>query len=136
MFTPSSASSMTPVSACAKRTSIASSPKRGSWAVTPKGIEYLQHQPVPFSAAEVERLATVYKTVETLRPRDAVPVEPVAAAGSTPESSVLSPDDRLDQALAELRDATANELHDSLLQVSPARFGSSSLICCTNLAMA
>lgn len=105
-----------------KRAGLSSSAKRGYWQITPAGAEYLEHQPTPFSAAEVERLASIFKTVESLRPKDSVSLEPASAVNAIAETSVLSPDDRLDQARAELREATARDLHDSLLQVSPTRF--------------
>ncbi|WP_249417595.1 hypothetical protein [Pusillimonas minor] len=38
------------------------------------------------------------------------------------ETATISPDDRLEQALAELRESTASELLESLLRVSPGRF--------------
>lgn len=105
-----------------KRAGLSSSVKRGFWKLTEKGIDYATQHTSPLSPAEVERLATIYKSVESLNPKGAVPVEPQVSINPHAASSVLSPDDRLEQALAELRETTASDLHDSLLQVSPARF--------------
>src|SRR3546814_9322831 len=53
---------------------------------------------------------------------DAVPVDPESLLSSTLPSATISPDDRLEQALAELREAAAGELLENLIQVSPGRF--------------
>src|SRR5690606_25133903 len=90
--------------------------------ITEAGRAYVTQHPAPLPAAEVDRLASIFKSVESLRPRDAVPVEPQSTLMQTSDAKSLSPDDRLTQALAELREATASDLHESLLQVSPARF--------------
>jgi len=106
-----------------KRAGLTESAKRGYWRITPAGLAYAAQNAAPLPAAEVERLATIYKTVSTLRPKDAVPVDTSPgddAAADLPSS--LSPDDRLSQALSELRETTATDLHATLLQVSPARF--------------
>lgn len=105
-----------------KRAGLSSSPKRGYWQITAAGAEYLEHQPTPFVAAEVARLASIFKSVESLRPKDSVSLDSAPAVDAAADASVLSPDDRLDQARAELREATARDLHDNLLQVSPTRF--------------
>lgn len=105
-----------------KRAGLSSSAKRGHWKLTPEGVAYAAQHTGPLPPQEVERLATIYRSVETLRPKDAVPVDPQIAIDSQPGSASLSPDDRLDRALAELREAIGGDLHDNLLQVSPARF--------------
>lgn len=105
-----------------KRAGLSESAKRGYWRITEAGRAYVTQHPAPLPAAEVDRLASIFKSVESLRPRDAVPVEPQSTLMQTSDAKSLSPDDRLTQALAELREATASDLHESLLQVSPARF--------------
>ncbi|CAM5208708.1 Mrr restriction system protein OS=Castellaniella defragrans (strain DSM / CCUG 39792 / 65Phen)OX=1437824 GN=BN940_02996 PE=4 SV=1 [Castellaniella denitrificans] len=105
-----------------KRAGLSESAKRGYWRITDAGRAYIAQHPAPLPATEVERLASIFKTVESLRPRDAVPVEPELALVQQVGAASLSPDDRLMQAVAELREATASDLHESLLQVSPARF--------------
>lgn len=105
-----------------KRAGLSESAKRGYWRITQAGRDYVAQHPTPLPPSEVDRLANIFKTVESLRPRDAVPVEPQSEPVRTTDSNSLSPDDRLTQALNELREATASDLHESLLQVSPARF--------------
>ncbi|MFT0533185.1 restriction endonuclease [Castellaniella hirudinis] len=105
-----------------KRAGLSESAKRGYWRITEAGRAYIAQHPTPLPAAEVDRLANIFKTVESLRPRDAVPIEPQFIQVRDSGAGSLSPDDRLTQALAELREATASDLHESLLQVSPARF--------------
>lgn len=104
-----------------KRAGLSTSSKRGYWEITQKGMQYVEQQAFPLSPAEIGRLATIYKSVEFLHPKNAVPLEPVQTDLQS-DSSVFSPDDRLEQALAELRRATASDLHDNLSQVSPTRF--------------
>ncbi|MHC5196006.1 restriction endonuclease [Pseudomonas frederiksbergensis] len=53
---------------------------------------------------------------------DATPLDDQAQIGSDVTSATASPDDRLEQVLQELREATAADLLDSLLQVTPNRF--------------
>lgn len=105
-----------------KRAGLSSSAKRGYWKLTSAGQAYAMQHTEPLPPQEVERLATIYKSVETLRPKDAVPIDPQVAIDNQPDSAAFSPDDRLDQALTELRAATGSDLHDNLLQASPARF--------------
>lgn len=105
-----------------KRAGLSESARRGYWRLTAAGVDYAQSNPAPLSAAQVERLATMNMTV---RLRD-LTGEPVADCNGTvsltQEAATISPDDRLEQALAELRESTASELLESLLRVSPGRF--------------
>jgi len=107
-----------------KRARLSDSPKRGLWQLTEEGLHYAATHPSPLPPEEVERLATAFLNVSLKTPGDAAPLEQ-----SGPEEEVLvsgaatsSPDDRLDQALKELREAVAADLLDNLLQVSPGRF--------------
>lgn len=105
-----------------KRAGLSSSAKRGYWKLTDAGMAYAQANAAPLPPDEVERLAVSYKDVKLKLATDAVlldeplPVEPEAT------SATASPDDRLEQALQELREATAADLLDNLLQVTPNRF--------------
>lgn len=105
-----------------KRAGLSSSTRRGYWKLTDHGVEYAARHAFPLSSADVEHLAIGYTDVK-LKPRNgAVPVEPESSVSPAIPSATISPDDRLEQALAELREATAGELLDSLLQVPPERF--------------
>jgi len=106
-----------------KRAGLSSSAKFGYWRLTPEGADFAKRHTSPLSPAEVEHLAIGFMNVRLKAGSDAVPLDedeiiPNAAA----PSSTVSPDDRLTQALKELRDTTASDLLDSLMQVSPSRF--------------
>jgi restriction system protein len=105
-----------------KRAGLSSSAKRGYWKLTDAGMAYAAQHPAPLPAEEVERLAIGFMDVKLKSPSDAIPLDaelqPVAAL----TSATASPDDRLEQALQELREAVAADLLDNLLQVSPGRF--------------
>jgi restriction system protein len=105
-----------------KRAGLSSSAKRGYWKLTDAGMAYAAQHPAPLPAEEVERLAIGFMDVKLKTPNDAIPLDselqPVAAL----TSATASPDDRLEQALKELREAVAADLLDNLLQVSPGRF--------------
>ncbi len=105
-----------------KRAGLSSSARRGYWRLTNSGVEYATQHASPLSSADVEHLAIGYMDVKLKQPNDAVPVNPEPLVNPTLLSATVSPDDRLEQALAELREATAGELLENLLQVSPRRF--------------
>lgn len=104
-----------------KRAGLSSSAKRGLWKLTTEGLAYASQHSAPLPEQEVERLAIGFMDVKLKNAADSTPLDaevaPLAAASAT-----ASPDDRLEQALQELRQATAADLLDSLLQVSPNRF--------------
>ncbi len=106
-----------------KRAGLSSSIRRGHWMLTPQGHEYAASHPVPLSDEDRERLAMAFMNVRLRPSSDAawsddqeIPESPVLL------SATVSPDDRLEQALKELREATATDLLENLLQVSPSRF--------------
>ncbi len=75
----------------------------------------------PLAADKIEQLAIGFVDVKLKSSTDTIPVDglepdPVA------HSATVSPDDRLEQAMRELRDATAMDLLDNLLHFSPNRF--------------
>jgi len=91
-----------------KRAGFSSSPRRGVWQITPEGIRFSADHPAPLTANQVQRLAMAFNDV-----RLAAPASPAAVA---------SPDDRLGQALLELRQTAEAELLDLLVRVSPSFF--------------
>ncbi|WNJ85240.1 restriction endonuclease [Pseudomonas canadensis] len=105
-----------------KRAGLSSSPRRGYWKLTDAGIKYAQEQSAPLPPSEVERLAVSYMNVELKGAPDAEPLDEQAPILLDATSATASPDDRLLQALRELREATATDLLSNLLQVSPNRF--------------
>ncbi|WP_313207549.1 restriction endonuclease [Stenotrophomonas sp.] len=105
-----------------KRAGLSSSPRRGVWQLTEAGRSYAADHPFPLDDEEVGRIATGYLAVKLRSAVDAAALDGPASSELVPGSPVLSPDDRLDSALAELKSATAVELLDCLLRVSPGRF--------------
>jgi len=105
-----------------KRAGLSSSAKRGYWKLTEAGAAYAQSHPNPLTANEVEQIATSFISVKLKGLSDAIPLDEQGPTAPAYSSATVSPDDRLEQALLELREATASDLLDSLLQVSPNRF--------------
>jgi restriction system protein len=87
-----------------KRAGLSSSPRRGFWRLTQQGVEFAASHPPPLSSSDVEQLAIGYMDV---RLKPAPNVEPIAPQILNPSSSspsaISSPDDRLGEAVAELR---------------------------------
>lgn len=105
-----------------KRAGLSSSAKRGYWKLTDAGITYAAQHPVPLAAEKVEQLAIGFMDVKLKNWTSAAAFDRQEQSASIPDSATVSPDDRLEQALRELREATAADLLDNLLQVSPNRF--------------
>ncbi|WP_339069915.1 restriction endonuclease [Pseudomonas idahonensis] len=105
-----------------KRAGLSSSAKRGYWKLTDAGVAYSKEHPAPLSPSEVEHLAIGYMNVKLKVAADAAPLDEVPVVEPNATSATASPDDRLEQALQELRAATAADLLDNLLQTSPSRF--------------
>ncbi|CAH0221679.1 Mrr restriction system protein [Pseudomonas sp. Bi123] len=105
-----------------KRAGLSSSAKRGYWKLTDAGITYAEKNAAPLPHEEVEHLAIGYMNVKLKVAADAAPLDDQAKIEPDVTSATASPDDRLEQALQELREATAADLLDNLLQVTPNRF--------------
>jgi len=101
-----------------KRAGFSRSLRRGHWQLTEQGHAFASSHPAPLSVDTLEKIATESTDVP-LRPAHE-PTEPVAA--SVAESAKASPDDRLEQAITELRQSVTVELLDMLSQVSPEYF--------------
>jgi restriction system protein len=106
-----------------KRAGLSSSLRRGHWQLTSEGRSFAASHPAPLSSSELERIAMGFMNVRLRSSSDATALDDeVSAEPPIASSATASPDDRLEQALNELRDATAADLLDNLLQVSPNRF--------------
>jgi len=104
-----------------KRAGLSSSPKRGNWKLTPQGATFVAQHPAALPADVVQRLAMDFLGVK-LKPT-AGTAEPIHPAPTPPApSAVVSPDDQLEVAIAELRAAASTELLEVLAAVSPAFF--------------
>lgn len=100
-----------------KRSGLSFSPRRGLWKLTDEGITYIKRQPATLPAKELQRIASSFVDK---------PLSAKAASTTTPADEIASahtsPDDQLEQAIQALREATADELLDLLLGVTPNRF--------------
>ena len=107
-----------------KRAGLSSSPRRGFWQLTEKGREFVSSHPGQLPAQQIVQIASDFLDVR-LRAA-AVGAAPVALptmdAAAPVVVAVASPDDRLGQAIGELRSSVAAELLDTLAAVSPSFF--------------
>lgn len=105
-----------------KRAGLSQSLSRGKWCLTPEGLNWVHAHPQPLTREDVTHLAFDFNRVTLRQQPDAVDLDPQPEPLSVEELALSSPDDRLEQALNELRSAVAEELLENLKQVSPARF--------------
>lgn len=103
-----------------KRAGLSASPRRGLWRLTPAGHAYLAAQPQPLPAPEIERLARAFDSV--IIP----PLPPGWRVNPLPPDQIdpakVSPEERLNAALAELRQSVIASLLETLATVSPTFF--------------
>ncbi|MGJ7554645.1 restriction endonuclease, partial [Variovorax sp. RB3P1] len=100
-----------------------SSPRRGFWQLTNEGRTFVAKHPTTLLPEEVERLAVGFMDVRLgPSPTGESLASPSLLHVPFAESAVASPDDRLGEALSELRQSVAAELLDSLSVVSPSFF--------------
>ena len=106
-----------------KRASLSSSPRRGYWRLTERGFSFEKSHKAPLSLKEVEQIAIDFtdvrlkptSTSQTLNP-------PGLVQTPLPISAAASPDERLSEAVSELRASVAAELLETLGTVSPSFF--------------
>lgn len=100
-----------------KRSGLSFSPRRGLWQLTNEGLAYIKRHPANLPEEEVQRIASSHldKSLSTETADITTPVAEIANVHA-------SPDDQLEQAIQALRQATADELLDLLLGVTPGRF--------------
>jgi len=102
-----------------KRAGLSESLRRGFWRLTDAGRAFAASHPPPLSEAILERLVTDHNDVR-LRPAESSSFATPVSVPSVPATA--SPDDRLEGALAELRQTVAAELLETLSHVSPQYF--------------
>ncbi|MEI7665008.1 MAG: restriction endonuclease [Synechococcaceae cyanobacterium ELA263] len=108
-----------------KRAGFSSSPRRGTWQITEEGLKFIVDHPQPFPVQLSTELAMGYVGI---RLRKAIGDD--TGSGDTKsslpiqESKISSPDDRLGQALKELRQWAQSDLIEALGKVSPTFFES------------
>ena len=105
-----------------KRAGLSASRRRGYWQLTDAGVTFAKTQPSPLPPAVLESLLREYNEVR-LRPSvEGRDLPTVANPQAVDDRATISPDDRLEQALVELREGVATDLLELLSQVSPAYF--------------
>ncbi len=103
-----------------KRAGLSTSRRRGFWQLTQAGAELAARHPTALPVEVLESLLREFNDVR-LRPTDDAGNAP--SAGVALESSpTVSPDDRLEQAVSELRHGVVAEVLDQLSRVSPTYF--------------
>jgi restriction system protein len=106
-----------------KRAGLSSSPRRGYWQLTDQGRAYVAGHTAPLSPEDVEQLAVGFMDVRLRAPSgDDSSASAAISTTQTVTSATASPDDRLAEALSELRSSVAAELLDTLASVSPTYF--------------
>lgn len=104
-----------------KRAGLSSSARRGLWCLTEEGVRFAQQHPAPLSAEQVDTLASSFMDVrlrEATTPSESAPV----ALDMSAEHRSVSPEERLGEALKEIRESVAADLLDTLLKVNPTHF--------------
>ena len=104
-----------------KRAGLSTSSRRGYWQLTEAGRAFANDHPPPLPENVLETIAVWHGDVR-LRPGAGVSAESSTATISIADRGTVSPDDRLEQALSELRQGVVAELLEVLLQVSPEYF--------------
>ena len=104
-----------------KRAGLSSSPRRGTWKITKEGLDFVATHPEPFSTQTSTELAMGYIGVR-LRPQAENGDQHEQDERAVISSPVASPDDRLGEALREIRQTAESELLELLANVSPSFF--------------
>jgi len=105
-----------------KRAGLSSSPRRGYWKLTDKGLAYAKSHQGPLTEDQVKELTVVDASVR-LRPLTAVDGDQDARhLNHGAQDSVATPDDRLESALTELKDAAGEDLLETIGRGTPKFF--------------
>lgn len=105
-----------------KRAGLSQSLSRGKWCLMEGGLEWIKNHPFPLTKEQVEHLAFDFIDIKLKTNPDAVLLDEDTQIDSETSLQARSPDDRLNDALKEIRDSVAIDLLANLLQVSPTRF--------------
>ncbi len=105
-----------------KRAGFSQSPKWGYWQLTEQGRTFANSHPAPLSPETVEKLATENTDIRLSVASGAQESVSAPIVPASPDSAKVSPDDRLEQALTELRRSVIAELVEALSRVSPEHF--------------
>lgn len=103
-----------------KRAGLSTSRRRGFWQLTQAGSELAARYPTGLPRNVIEPLLREFNDVRLRLPDEEPPGTAVVEPLET--SPVVSPDDRLEQAVSELRQGVVAEVLDQLSRVSPSYF--------------
>jgi restriction system protein len=104
-----------------KRAGISSSPRRGLWKLTPKGhVLVAEHKTL--SEDELEHLASVDRTSRLKAKKAATADAPSAPPLPETTSEKASPEERIEAAVAELRESVGRDLLENIGRAPPAFF--------------
>jgi restriction system protein len=93
-----------------KRAGLSASMRRGFWRLTPGGLTFAANNPQPLPDERVEELATGNTDIRLRNAGPPPQPQDVPQPLPRPSSLTMSPDDRLEDALAELRQTGAAEV--------------------------
>ena len=106
-----------------KRAGLSQSTRRGYWCLTDAGREFALQNTSPLPPEVVERLAIGFIDVRLRQSESAsADNETIRATPPSASESIASPDDRLGQALSEIRRSVTAEILEALTNVTPVFF--------------
>jgi restriction system protein len=108
-----------------KRAGLSTSPRRGFWRITERGLAFIRQHGQSVAETEIEKIAQDFMDVvlKDRQPDGSPPTNLAVAPGTSPVPlAVASPDDRLEQALAELRGSVSRELLEAISGATPQFF--------------
>ena len=103
-----------------KRAGLSTSKRRGFWQLTAAGVAFAAAHLTPLTSEQLEELATGHMDVRLRDTSESTGLEEALPAQTA--IATASPDDRLEEALGELRRTVAAEILEALRGVSPGFF--------------
>lgn len=104
-----------------KRGGLSTSVRKGFWKLTPQGIEYAKNNPSPLSEVKLQELIENYLDVRLSS--NTLTSNSNPTSGNIPIIiNTMSPDERLTNAIEEIKSSAMSELLDALLAASPMYF--------------
>ena len=103
-----------------KRAGLSSSPRRGVWRLTPEGDGFVEKHET-LSADELDKIANTDRA-SRLRPKKDTAADTPTTSITAPATESASPEERIEAALAELRDSVGRDLLESIGRAPPEFF--------------
>jgi restriction system protein len=104
-----------------KRAGLSSSPRRGFWKLTPEGLTFASRN-MTISEEDLDRLASVDRSSRLKPKKDTATEASSTPALLPPTTDKASPEERIETALAELRDSVARDLLENIGRAPPEFF--------------